>query len=194
MKVPVLHQRAKLAFREPTAFITPVLDGVVTDFYEWQGAGYVEGRPSLSAMHIRSEFFSRIYFGFNLDQFYLRLDPLTLGEGAESDTPEVHVQFIEPRPAKLIFRLDLPEPSVLTLMLSQDGASLTAARTYDTIRRKKVIELAVPFKDLGLDPGTHVRFVVKVMQGDLELDRIPHERHVSFTVPDQTFEGAMWRA
>jgi len=35
---------------------------------------------------------------------------------------------------------------------------------------------------------------VRVMQGDLELERIPHERHVTFTVPDQTFEGAMWRA
>ncbi|TLY21699.1 MAG: glycoside hydrolase, partial [Nitrospirae bacterium] len=194
LKVPVLRQRAKLAFREPTGFIRPVLDGVVTDFYEWQGAGYVEGRPSLSAMHIRSEFFSRIYFGFNLDQLYLRFDPAASAANDALGAPEVHVQFIEPRPAKLIFRLDLPEPPLLTLMHSQDGTSFGVARTYDSIRRKKVIELAVPFKDLGLDPGTQVRFVVKVMQGGLELARIPHERHVSFTVPDQTFEGAMWRA
>jgi len=35
---------------------------------------------------------------------------------------------------------------------------------------------------------------VRVMQGDIELERIPREQHVTFTVPDQTFEGAMWRA
>jgi len=191
LKISVLRQRAKLAFRGPTALITPVLDGVVTDFYEWQGAGYVEGRPPLSAMHNRREFFSRIYFGFNLDHLYLRFDPAA---SAADDAPEVHVQFIEPRPAKLIFRLDLPEPAQFTLMHSPDGTSPPSARTYDSIRRKKVIELAVPFKDLGLDPGMLVRFVVKVMQGNLELERIPHEQHVTFTVPDQTFEGAMWRA
>jgi alpha-amylase/alpha-mannosidase (GH57 family) len=194
LKISVLRQRGKLAFREPTAFITPVLDGVVTDFYEWQGAGYVEGRRALSAMHTPREFFSRIYFGFNLDQLYLRFDPApAVAEGA-LDTPDVHVQFSEPRPAKLIFRLDMPEPPLLTLKHSQDGASFSVARTYDSIRRKKVIELAVPFKDLEFGPGMQVRFVVRVMQGDLELDRIPHERHVTFTVPDHTFEGAMWRA
>src|SRR3989441_476929 len=194
LKIPVLRQQAKLAFREPTAFITPVLDGVVTVFYEWQGAGYVEGRPPLSAMHSQGEYFSRIYFGFNLDQLSLRFDPAAAVADDVLDTPEVHVQFIEPRPAKLIFRLDLPEPPLLTLMHSQDGTSFGTARTYDSIRRKKVIELAVPFKDLGFGPGMQVRFVVRMMQGDLELERIPHERHVTFTVPDQTFEGAMWRA
>src|SRR5207249_4765906 len=181
LKVPVLRQRAKLAFREPTAFITPVLDGVVTDFYEWQGAGYVEGRPSLSAMHIRSEFFSRIYFGFNLDQLYLRFDPAASAANDALEAPEVHVQFIEPRPAKLIFRFDLPEPPLLTLMHSQDGASFGVARTYDSIRRKKVIELAVPFKDLGLDPGTLVGFVLAVGQVRVEGERFAAEVRVSLT-------------
>ncbi len=52
----------------------------------------------------------------------------------------------------------------------------------------------VRFKDLGFGQGMQVRVVVRVMHGDLELERVPHERHVTFTVPDQAFEGAMWRA
>src|SRR2546426_1784612 len=40
-------------------------------------------------------------------------------------------------------------------------SSFGTARTYDSIRRKKVIELAVPFKDLGFGPGMQVRFVVR---------------------------------
>jgi hypothetical protein len=31
------------------------------------------------------------------------------------------------------------------------------------------------------------------MRGDLELDRIPSHRPLAFTVPDHTFEGAMWK-
>jgi alpha-amylase/alpha-mannosidase (GH57 family) len=206
LKTPVLRQAVKIAGREPTALIAPTLDGAVTDFYEWQGAGYVDGRPHLSSMHNRTEYFHRIYFGFNLECFYLRLDALPFGKAPESESspdefleetegqPDVHVHFIEPKQAKLVFRLNLPDPPQFTLFLSPDGTAFSPARAYDTIRRKKVIELAVPFKDLGLDPGMRVRFVVKVMRGDLELDRIPPQQPLAFTVPDHTFEGSMWRA
>jgi len=166
----------------------------------------VDGRPHLSSMHNRTEYFHRIYFGFNLECFYLRLDALPFGKAPESEAssdefleetegqPDVHVHFIEPKQAKLVFRLDLPDPPQFTLFLSPDGTALSPGRIYDTIRRKKVIELAVPFKDLGLDSGMRVRFVVKVMRGDLELDRIPPQQPLAFTVPDHTFEGSMWRA
>jgi len=103
------------------------------------------------------------------------------------------VYFIEPKPVSLVFRLDLPDPPQFTLWLSPDGAASEPARTFETIRRKKVIELAVPFKDLRLQAGMRVQFVVTVMQGELERDRIPSRQPLAFTVPDQTFEGVMWR-
>jgi hypothetical protein len=193
LKTPVLRRTSKMDVREPSALIAPALDGLVTDFYEWQGAGHVDGRPPLSSMHTGREHFSRLYFGFSLDQFYLRLDPLPSDETADGGPPDVHVHFIEPRPAKLVFRLDLPDPPQFTLWLSRDGTAFAPARAFDTIRRKKVIELAVPFKALGLQAGMRVHLVVKVVRGDLELDRIPHGRPLAFTVPDRTFEGTMWK-
>jgi alpha-amylase/alpha-mannosidase (GH57 family) len=193
LKVPVLRQTSKMDIREPSALIAPALDGIVTDFYEWQGAGYVTGRPPLSSMHQRREFFSRLYFGFSLDQFYLRLDPLPSDETDDGGPTDVHVYFIEPKPARLVFRLDLPDPPQFTLWLSADGTAFEPARSFDTIRRKKVIELAIPFKELGLHAGMRVQLVVTVMRGDLELDRIPSHRPLAFTVPDHTFEGAMWK-
>ncbi|MEK6602892.1 MAG: glycoside hydrolase family 57 protein [Nitrospirota bacterium] len=193
LKVPVLRQTSKMDIREPSALIAPALDGIVTDFYEWQGAGYVTGRQPLSSMHSRREYFSRLYFGFSLEQFYVRLDPLPPEETGDGGSADVHVYFIEPKPARLVFRLDLPDPPHFTLWLSADGTAFEPARSFDTIRRKKVIELAVPFKELGLQAGTRVQFVVTVMQGDLELDRIPAHRPLAFTVPDHTFEGAMWK-
>ncbi len=192
LKVPVLRQSVKTHVREPNALIAPTLDGAVTDFYEWQGAGAVDGRSPLSSMHTQQEFFSRVYFGFNLEHFYLRFDPVPAVEGAES--AEVHVQFLEPSAAKLIFRLALPDPPQFVLWLSPDGTAFSPARSFDTIRRRKVIELGVPFKELGLHAGMRVHLVIKVMQGDLEIDRIPQHRPLAFTVPDQTFEGMMWKA
>lgn len=196
LTAPVLRQSVKVDVREPRALIAPSLDGLVTDFYEWQGAGYVDGRPPLSAMHSQQAFFSRLYFGFSLEQWYLRLDPLnTLApdETGDDEPVAVQVHLLEPTQTTLRFRLDLPDPPQFTLRLSQDGAASEPARTFETIRRKKIIELAVPFTDLGLQAGMRVRFVVTVMRGELELDRIPSHQPLAFTVPDQTFEGVMWR-
>lgn len=193
LKVPVLRQTSKMDIREPSALIAPALDGIVTDFYEWQGAGHVGGRRPLSSMHSRREFFIRLYFGFSLEQLYLRLDPLPSDATGDGGPADVHVYFSEPKPARLVFRLDLPDPPHFTLRLSPDGTAFEPARSFDTIRRKKVIELAVPFKELGLQAGMRVQFVVTVMRGDLELDRIPAHRPLAFTVPDQTFEGSMWK-
>jgi hypothetical protein len=66
-------------------------------------------------------------------------------------------------------------------------------RTLPSISRKKIIELALPFKDLDVKPGARVHLVVKVMQGDIELERYPQDRPLTFTVPDHTFEASMWR-
>jgi alpha-amylase/alpha-mannosidase (GH57 family) len=199
LKTPVLRrQLAEVVVREPTALISPSLDGIVSDYYEWQGAGCVQGRAPLSSMHRGPARFSRIYFGFNLDRFYLRLDPMeelsTETSGHEEEGLEVHAHFIEPRQAKLVFPLTLPDPPQFALLLSPDGTAFSAARTYDSIRQRKIIELAVPFKDLGLAPGTRVQLVIKVMQGDLELERHPLHRPLAFTVPDHTFEATMWKA
>jgi hypothetical protein len=203
LKIPVMRLVAKTAVREPTVLITPSLDGVVTDFYEWQGAGSVDCRPPLSSMHKGPVLFNRIYFGFSLEQFYMRLDPVPpeeegppLEESAAqelNESPEVHIHFVEPRPVKLVFRLDLPDPPQFTLWASSDGSAFSFVQTYDSIRRKKIIELAVPFKDLGVHPQARVHLVIKVMRGGLELERFPRDRPLAFTVPDHTFEGSMWK-
>ncbi len=205
LKIPVMRPGARTAVREPTALITPSLDGIVTDFYEWQGAGSVDCRPPLSSMHKGPVLFSRIYFGFSLEQFYVRLDPLPSEEGGggqpleESvaqelrESPEVHIHFVEPRPVKLVFRLDLPDPPRFALWAGADGSAFAFVRTYDSIRRKKIIELAMPFKDLALHPQARVHLVIKVMRGGLELERFPRDRPLAFTVPDHTFEGSMWK-
>ena len=156
-------------------------------------------------MHREPERFRRLYFGFDLERFYLRLDPNVpeeprngtppeaVGTAPPPDDLEIQVQFIEPTPAKLVFPIEVPDPPQYMLWRSDDGTEFLPVRTGDSICRKKVIELALPFKDLDLRPGARVHLVVKVMQGDIELERYPQDRPLAFTVPDHTFEATMWR-
>jgi alpha-amylase/alpha-mannosidase (GH57 family) len=203
LKNPVWRRLGtEVAIREPIALISPCIDGIVTDFYEWRGAGYMDGQAPLSAMYKGPPVFSRVYFGFNFEHFWLRLDPL---EEREPDTPggddqqhpvqrEVQVLFLEPRPVRLVFALDLPDPPQFRLQESVDGSTFSPGRAYETIRRKKIIELAVPLKDLSIDLGSQIQLVIKVMEAGLERERLPQHQPLVLNVPDHTFEATMWKA
>ncbi|MEP6600486.1 MAG: glycoside hydrolase family 57 protein [Nitrospirota bacterium] len=206
--LPIWHRPSMEAVvQKPVALIAPCIDGVVTNFYEWRGAGYIEGRPPLTAMYKGTAVFNRIYFGFSLEYLYLRFDPAEagsrsvpptgeapVGESGGAMAPVVHVQFLEPHHLKLVFALDLSEPARFRVLKSSDGISFFPGGTYDTIRRKKIIELMVPLKDLGLRLGSSAHIVIKVMDGGLERERLPQYEPLVLQVPDETFEATMWKA
>ena len=64
----------------PTDWLTPTLDGEVTSYFEWMGAGRyrVDGRGG--AMHSSQVRLKELFFGVNAEHLYIRLD---LEDGAE---------------------------------------------------------------------------------------------------------------
>jgi hypothetical protein len=54
--------------------ITPAIDGRVTHFYEWTGAGYFDCLKAGGAMHRMDQKISGIYFGYDRENVYIRLD------------------------------------------------------------------------------------------------------------------------
>jgi alpha-amylase/alpha-mannosidase (GH57 family) len=204
--LPIWQGRSQDAqVRQPVVLISPCVDGVVTDFYEWRGAGVIEAQPALTAMYRAPALFSRVYFGCSLDQLFLRFDfaevspdeteeAIAVSTGNNGGAPplEVVVQLLEPHHAKLVFRLDAPEE--LRLFKSVDGINFVLDGVYDSIRRKKIIELAAPLKDLGCNPGSAAQLVIKVLEGGLERERLPPSQPLTISVPDETFEAKMWKA
>ncbi len=75
---PICHLRAVPdadLVTMPLALLTPSIDGQVTDFFEWRGAGRIKTQPPLGAMWKAEGIWTDIQFGWSLDQLYLRLDP-----------------------------------------------------------------------------------------------------------------------
>jgi hypothetical protein len=58
----------------------------------------------------------------------------------------------------------------------------------------EVLELAVPFADLGLMAGDAVSFFVSVHLNGQELERHPSHRPIELTVPSTEFEAHNWTA
>jgi alpha-amylase/alpha-mannosidase (GH57 family) len=192
--------------REPSALITPTLDGRETTYFEWQGSGLYRPGQHRGSMYGGAQAFRRLHYGFDLEALYLRLDP------AESPA---HAAEVATRVRILVLALD--RQSAVEFPLVSDGlvregrqeeiAAKPAPPARESERKApkaqgdavgraafaQVLEVALPFAKLGLAPGTKAALSVHALRGDVEVERLPRYGFLSFTVPDADFEHLNWR-
>jgi alpha-amylase/alpha-mannosidase (GH57 family) len=175
------------AAEEPMDLISPSIDGKVTDYYEWRSAGRVNIRGSQGAMYQTMTRLKDIYYGFDLENFFLRFDPQAEIEDRESI--DVLVEIVAP--VKLVIMFPLMRPGLARLFEDSDGA-LAPRGDLSAIAADKIIELKAPFAELGLKAGDEVAFIVRLSERDLEIERHPRDGYISFIVPDENFEARYW--
>lgn len=75
LRIPISRHTAPREATQPVSFISPNLDGHVTHFYEWYGAGHYDPALASTAMHPGRMRLQHLYFGFDADNLYFRIDP-----------------------------------------------------------------------------------------------------------------------
>jgi alpha-amylase/alpha-mannosidase (GH57 family) len=60
--------------REPVGLITPVVNGLVTDYFEWLAAGLYDLSRQSSAMHVSESLLRSFFYGFDRKALYFRID------------------------------------------------------------------------------------------------------------------------
>jgi alpha-amylase/alpha-mannosidase (GH57 family) len=171
--------------REPSALLRPTLDGRETSFFEWQGAGLHRAGARRGSMHGGSQAFELLYYGFDLEHLYLRLDP------AESSARAAEVGS-----AVRITILADGRWTTLDFPLVPDGASRPGhdhGEPVGVASFAQVLEIGIPFGALGLAPHARVAIAVHVLRGEIEVERVPSYGYVTFEVPGPDFEGIHWR-
>lgn len=177
----------------PLAFIHPTLDGTVSNFFEWRGAGTINPTPPLGAMWKSEGLFTAIFFGFDQERLYLRLDPDERSQTRQEQcTVHLHIgsgiqQY------KLSFALAPAGTDTFLLARADEPGAYRDIGSYSTVCRRKILELAVPFKDLEIDIGSELRLTLTVSEQQMEIARYPHHNPVTFNRPGDEFEATMWR-
>jgi alpha-amylase/alpha-mannosidase (GH57 family) len=167
----------------PTGFIQPAIDGEVTSYFEWVGAGCVEGNGAAGAMHQvadRGPGIGLVEFGFDLEHLYVRVDgtqPMRtlLGSGLE-----LSVKFLKPAGRRVLVRAD-------GVAEQPPGPPVAAAVG-------RIVEIKVPFRTLDVQPRSPVAFVVVLKRGAAEIEHLPRHRPVELDVPDREFAALNWTA
>jgi alpha-amylase/alpha-mannosidase (GH57 family) len=182
---------------DPTALVRPTIDGEETSFFEWLGAGLVQAGSTVGTMHQierREPVIAGIRFGFDATRLYVRADGRRPMADVLADGCELSVKFLTPAGRRI---------SVL-----QRGGRLAAAHWErdagggwtDLGSRNavacagRVLEVAIPFDDLGVAAGEPLSFVVAVFDGaNHELERHPPLRPIEITLPTERFAAEFWR-
>lgn len=192
LRRPISTVQPSLEIVAPTSFICPAIDGRVANFYEWSGAGRYEPRGGAGSMYRARRTLKVIYFGFDLERFYLRLDPDIDFQGEDPQLLSIRVLFQ---------RADADEPfaEVHTALATPDRGVLrrldhpqAPPQPLDSVAYERLFELAVPFSKLDLQPNDAIGFAVVLERRQIEIDRHPPQRQVTLTIPDETFEQRHW--
>ena len=181
----------------PTGFVQPVIDGEVTNYFEWIGADCVAPPAGAGAMHQvveRAVGLTLVEFGFDLEHLFLRMDGTRPMRAMLGDTVDVTVKFLKPAGVHVVISLvdGRPDAQLLTRSANGDWDVAPAPGLIAAVRH--VLEVQIPFRALGLQTHDPVAFMVALNRGATEIEHHPQIRPVEFDVPDRYFAARNWTA
>ena len=190
--------RPELRVDPPTGLIEPTIDGEVTSYFEWVGAGCVDAAPVSGTMHqsgTGAAVVTLVEFGFDLQYMYIRADgPQGMRRLLEPDI-EVRIKFVTPQGLQIVVR---GEGSGVRAGFEERQAAdgHWKARECPGIQAAagSILEVRVPFGCLGLGAGARVACLVAINREGAEVEQHPRHGPIEFVVPDAGFGARSWTA
>jgi alpha-amylase/alpha-mannosidase (GH57 family) len=181
----------------PTSFIQPEVDGEVSSYFEWVGAGSFEATTVVGAMHQVSEITNRIVlveFGFNLEHLFIRVEGSRPMRELLVGALGLTIRFLKPAGLQMVLRRDGKFADVVLVRRSPKGDWDVTDCPGLASAIGRVAEIQLPFACLGVRPQDPVAFFVTLSEGTVEVEQQPRHEPIQFEVPDTTFAVRNWTA
>ena len=185
---PIKRGREQVG-RRPVGLVTPTLDGNVTNYYEWVGAGELDTSKADSSMARGERVISSIHYGADHKNLYLRVDLASPHEDEATGKLEIRWEFVSH-----------PGTAVLIAPFARGGASASLStkggrtRTSVPCVADDVIECALPLMAAGFAPGTQCEFIIAVEADGSEVERWPRDGLLAVEAPSEEYELDHWSA
>ena len=173
----------------PTGFVHPVLDGEVTNYFEWLGAGSCEIESAAGTMHRVSEAMPAlggIEFGFDPHHLFIRADG-NVPMRELLATVDLSVNFLQPPGVRVKVSVDGQGASAV---LVERGSRPARECAGLAVAVGHVLELQIPFACLNVETRAPVAFLVALNREGTEVDHHPRNRPIELAVPGQEFTGS----
>jgi len=194
LQIPILREdRQALPTVELTAFISPTIDGQVTNYFEWLPAGFYDVSQGGGAMHRGASIITHIYYGFDLTNMFVRLDPSSSLKDEKVADLAFFINFLSPKGLDVEVRVVPQERRVSAALFRGENGTRNQIAVINTVAANDIIELAIPFELLGVKPNDEVHIFVTVERSGSEVEKWPFRGYIQFKAPTDDFEAMMWQ-
>jgi len=159
----------------PDSLVTPQLDGRISHYYEWAGAGVYDCRKAGGAMHQMQRHISEIYLGFDHESFYIRLDFQSKKE----------LDLISG--LTMVLTLFTPETRTLEIDLG-DGVTKGEQPGEYRFVYGDILELSLARTFLWPEGFGPLGFTIALHQGEQRLESWPDQEPIQLDVPPRDQE------
>ena len=180
----------------PTGLLSPTLDGEVTSYFEWVDAGELEVTTVSGSMHQVAPGPRRqvtgILFGFDHQHLYVRVDLARRAQDVLADKGQLRLTFFAPAGLRLVVERD--GDATVARMLERRAPADWRPRPESHARGAagQILEVAVPFSDLGVAAGQTLSFSVGLYQDGHALEQYPPHNPLTIVVPGLDFAARHW--
>jgi hypothetical protein len=179
---PILRMTVPEVHIAPSGPVTPVIDGQVTSYFEWIGAGIYRVDERSGSMHGKTFLVKEVHFGSDGANFYLRVDfhpgceqalsrmeaRLTAQSLDGAHTSSVEIGFANGAAQTTAMKLAAPPP---------DGQPVECAFA-------RVLEARISLTSMGVARGSGLRFQFSLWQSGLPMDAVPQQGWLEMRTTD----------
>lgn len=174
--------------REPSALISPTINGIVTDYFEWLGAGLFDLSRQASAMHASESFLHSFFYGFDRKAFYIRIDGEKSFDRALHPEDMLDIYLVHDGERRLTITLDGSEGPLLK---REEGSWLPTAMIC-TWKVAKVCEVMIPLVALNLKSKDKMFASVTLSRDGQEVGRWPMDAPMVLAYAGPELELENW--
>ena len=181
---PILRVAESAMHVDPTGPIQPVIDGEVTSYFEWLGAGLYRVDERSGSMHGKKFLVHEVYYGSDGENLYIRVD---FHRGSE--------QMISEMEARLNIAVGGQPPSTqVTVRFDYGRAHVTELKTAtpadaDAVEFafRQVLEARLSLAALGASASVPVSFQFSLWQGGLPMDAVPQQGWIEVPAAEHAY-------
>jgi hypothetical protein len=171
---PILKALAEEFHQEPLGAIQPIIDGKVTSYFEWLGAGVYRMDGPSGSMHGQRSPAREAYYGTDGQKLYLRID---FEESSREALNGVEVRMGAQTPDRSL-------NSSLGVFDSSQAGGFKAGFAFPGAECafRNILEAGIPLKGLGAAPGQPVRFQFSLWKDGLPMVAVPQQGWLELAV------------
>ncbi len=175
---------------EPQGLMHPVIDGKVTNYYEWSNAGLYQREHVGGAMYEANPVIHSVYYGFNLSNFFIRLDCSLDAENTDNSKRHIMVHLHGVQNFDIKFPLAGAREYEVLQVHNHKHTKIESSSGQIVV--DKIIEISIPFKILDAAENDTFNFSVALYENAVKIEEWPRYGLLKITVPGKNYESEIW--